>query len=232
MDEITFQKSYELTRGDINLAINSFYSWLEINNVAASNKHIYRAINETSIFWNMNLYGLQSTLFIALGRIFDDGRDSHSIHKYLASCITNCRHFSYESLRERKKEVFKSDIEGLNKYMERTFQPEVSDFRELKRELSKHRRRFNEIYKDIRDYVFAHNIANSPGESENLFSRTLISDIEEMLAFLYDLIEVTWELFNNGKKPVLGRKDYDYKDRITDDVRKSLNMLVSSGIQA
>lgn len=169
---------------------------------------------------------------MALGRIFDDGRDSHSIHKFLAACISRHQDFSFESLKERKRKIFKNEEGQLEEYMKETYQPEVRDFRELKREVKAHRRNFDEIYKDIRDYVFAHNIANAPGASAELFGNTKISDIEEMLAFLYDLQEVIWELYHNGIKPELGVKDYDYKKRISADVKQAMGMLVTDESKA
>ncbi len=232
MDEIEIRRVFKLTRDEINLAIVSFYTWLEINNYARANKEVYRSMNKTPSFWNINLYGLQSSFFMALGRIFDDGRDSHSIHKFLAACISRHQDFSFESLKERKRKIFKNEERELDEYMKETYQPEVGDFRKLKREVNAHRRNFDEIYKDIRDYVFAHNIANAPRASAELFGNTKISDIEEILAFLYDLQEVISELYHNGIKPELGVKDYDYKKRISVDVKQAMGMLVTDESKA
>jgi hypothetical protein len=58
-DETEFWKGFELTRDEINRAIHSFYTWLEINNYASENKEIYKGMNKNSSFWNITLYGLQ-----------------------------------------------------------------------------------------------------------------------------------------------------------------------------
>ena len=54
MDEKEFWKGYELTRQEIDIAIECFYTWLEINNSASANKEIFKALNKQPTFWNMN----------------------------------------------------------------------------------------------------------------------------------------------------------------------------------
>ena len=97
MNEKIFGKNYELIRQEVEIAIECFYTWLEINNLASDNEGIYKTLNKNPTFWNINLYGLQCSFFIVLGRIFDDGYDAYSIHRFIKSCLANPQFFSKEA---------------------------------------------------------------------------------------------------------------------------------------
>ena len=225
MTDEEFWKGFELTRDEINVAIYSYYTWLEILNYAATNREILNSINRTPSFWNVTLHGLQESFFMALGRIFDDGKDCHSIHKFISSCISHPEHFLYDAL-EKRKQGGSEKPDWLDNYMRQTYQPTVSDFGKIKQAIVPHRKKFDYIYKDIRNYVFGHNIAHKLGTTSDLFKKTKIGDLEEILYFLYDLQSVIWELFYNGTKPDLGVRKYDYKDRISSEARQAMNALI------
>lgn len=231
MDEKDFWKGYELTRQEVKTAIECFYTWLEINNSASADKEIYEALNKNPTFWNINLYGLQSSFFIVLGRIFDDGKDAHSIHKFIASCLANPQFFSKEALAKRRQGGGEKP-EWLNGYIEKAYEPSIQDLRTLKKALSGYRKTFDDIYRDIRHYVFAHKIAKEAEILSELFGRTKIGDIENMLYFLYDLLEVIWQLYHNGRKQTLGERKYDYKARISSTVQSVLNGVLNENIMA
>lgn len=221
MTEIEYWKDYELTRGEVNTAIECFYTYIEIHNYAAEDKNIFRRLNEDATFWNIQLYSLQASFFIALGRIFDNGPDTHSIHKLLAATVAHPEYFSKDSLAIRKSEG-KQRPAWLDDYLMDVFEPQASDLRALKKALSPHRAKFKSVYGDIRDYVFAHKILKDKEKVSELFGKTQIKDIDEMLYFFYDLIEVIFQLFHNGRKPELGIGKYDYKERIKNTTRSAM----------
>jgi len=231
LDEKEFWKDYELTRQEVEIAIECFYTWLEINKLASANEKTYKALNKNPTFWNISLYGLQCSFFIVLGRIFDDGHDAHSIHKLITSCLANPQFFSKEALAKRKQEDRKKP-EWLDEYIENAHEPSMEELRNLNRALSHHRKRFDEIYRNIRNYVFAHRVAKKAEIVSELFGKTKIGDIENILYFLYDLLEVIWQLYHNGRAPVLGVGEYDYKVRISGIVRSVLSVLPNKNTNA
>jgi len=231
MDEKEFWKGYELIRQEVEIAIECFYTWLEINKLASANEEIYKALNKSPTFWNINLYGLQCSFFIVLGRIFDDGHDAHSIHKFIASCLANPQFFSKEALAKRKQGGGQKP-EWLDEYIEKAHEPSKQELRNLKSALSNQRKKFDETYKNIRNYIFAHRVAKEAETVSELFGKTKISDIEDMLYFLYDLLEVIWQLYHNGRAPVLGEGKYDYKVRISDTVRSVLSVALNKNTNA
>ncbi len=221
MTEIEYWKDYELTRDEVNTAIECFYTYIEIHNYAAEDKNVIRSLNEDATFWNIQLYSLQASFFIALGRIFDDGPETHSIHKLLAATVAHPDFFSKNSLAIRKSEG-KERPSWLDEYLMHVFEPQTSDLRAFKKALSPHRAKFKSVYGDIRDYVFAHKILKDKNKVSELFGRTQIKEIDEMLYFFYDLIEVLFQLFYNGRKPELGVGKYDYKERIKNTTRSAM----------
>lgn len=224
MTDEEFWKGFELTRNEIDIAIYSYYTWLEIQNYAATNEEVRNSMNKTPMFWNITLYGLQESFFMALGRVFDDGKDCHSIHKFINSCISHSEHFSYEAL-EKRKQGSSEKPDWLDNYMSETYQPEVVDFLKIKPAIALHRKKFG-VYKHIRNNVFGHAIANKLGNTSDLFAETKIGDIEEILYFLRDLQSAIRELFDNGTKPDLGSGKYNYKDRISSEARQAMDALI------
>jgi len=230
LDEAEFRKDFELISDEINGAIQSFYTLLEINNYRSANKEICRVMNKNPSFWNITLYGLQVSFFMSLGRIFDTaGPDCHTIDKFIASCITHPEHFQYEALKKRKQS--QNDSENwLDDFMKETYQPTVSDFEAIEKAISVHRTKFNQTYKKIRHYVFAHNIPNKPNSSSaELFAKTNKADIEEMLSFLHNLQNVIWKLFYDGIEPNFGDiKYFINRDEILNDVKQVMDALLDS----
>ncbi len=223
--EVDYVRELDLIRNEINTAIECFYTYLEIHRYAAEERLIHSAINTQAAFWNITLYSLQATFFLTLGRIFDDGRDSHSIHKLLVSTVAHPEFFSKEALSARRR-FNEGNLEWLDEYVAQAFEPSITDLRELKKTVSGHRSKYDSIYSDIRNFVFAHKITADPAEVEGLFSKAVISDADQMLYGLFDVVSEVQQMLQNGRCPQLGIKKYDYQARIRAGVRETMNMLL------
>jgi hypothetical protein len=224
MTESEYWRDYELIRDEVNIAIESFYTYLEVHRCAAEDENVYLAFNENPTFWAMQRYSLQTTFFIALGRIFDHGKDSHSIHKLLTSTINHQDYFSKAALAKRKTNG-ESIPDWLDDYLVDVFVPSSEDLKELKRSLKTHTKKFESTYRDIRNNVFAHRILKEQEHVSDLFENTQIKEIDEILYFLYDLLIALRELFQNGTRPELGISNYDYKDRVKKTTRAVLGSI-------
>ena len=213
MEEPEFWNDFELIRNDVDKAIEAFYTYISMHNVASENLEIHRAMNRNSTFWSINLYALQTTFFITMGRIFDDGKDAHSVHKLISGALAHPEFFSKKALSNRK-------IKGqekppwLEKYIENAFEPGVSDLRNIKKLIKPFRKLFDNSYKDIRNSVFAHTLIKESESVSKLFGKTKISDIEDILYTLHDMLQAMWELYNNGRQLEFGKNSKNYKNRI------------------
>ena len=68
-----------------------------------------------------------------------------------------------------------------------------------------HRRRqiYEARYRDLRRKVFAHKELTSEADVAALFAKTNIRELQRMLVFLGSLHDALWQLFFNGRKPIL-----------------------------
>jgi hypothetical protein len=69
--------------------------------------------------------------------------------------------------------------------------------------VSKHRKTYLAKYRDLRHKVFAHKEITDATQISALFARTNIREMQRMLLFCLSLYDALWQLFVNGKKPVL-----------------------------
>jgi hypothetical protein len=66
-------------------------------------------------------------------------------------------------------------------------------------------------YRDLRHKLFAHKEVADRAEIDALFAKTNIRELQRMFAFLSSLHEALWQLFFNGRKPVLRPQRYSVK---------------------
>jgi hypothetical protein len=86
--EAEYERELNEVRREVLLAIQAFYTYLEIHKFAGG-KENYQKINQDGFFWEIQLYGLQSTVFVTLGRMFDNTKGTLSVEKFLISTAKN-----------------------------------------------------------------------------------------------------------------------------------------------
>ena len=166
--------------------------------------------------------------FIALGRVFDKDRDAHSVRKFIDATKTYKGFFSTSVLEARKIPPGQARPEWLDEFMRDTHEPSVEDLEALSEALKPHEERYRSVYAPIRHQVFAHTGIKDDDDVSDLFSRTLIGDVDDTLYFLRDLLETIWQLGHNGIKPVLGIRPRDFdgaRGRYKEAVRRVLDGL-------
>jgi hypothetical protein len=87
LTEDEYWRIFHLIRGDVEAAIKSNHAYLTINNLVVAEREIYDKVNRFPDFWALNAYALQTTFFIAFGRIFDTRPDSVSIQRLVDATI-------------------------------------------------------------------------------------------------------------------------------------------------
>lgn len=200
-----------------------------IINRAASDDKLLSALNETPLSWIFTRHSLQVTLFITLGRIFDTNDDAFSIDDLLKCCIEEIDIFSIENLHTRKMSGQNgNEPEWLPMYIENAYEPVEEDFKQLRSEVAKRRRVFEAIYRPIRHKLMAHKDKEYIDKADELWNKTNIQELEEIVWFLNDLQETLFDAFQNGKKPILeGREpNLEFYERdfgkLLDNVKNSL----------
>jgi hypothetical protein len=100
--ENAFQKQLEWLLEETRAAMAVYDTYEELHKLAVERKDLEAAMMADHSFWQVQLGALQNALFVILGRIFDRGRDSHSILKVLDAAEEHIGFFSHEALARRK----------------------------------------------------------------------------------------------------------------------------------
>jgi hypothetical protein len=131
---------------------------------------------------------LQTTWFIALGRIFDRSSGAYSINDFLATTVAYKGLFSKRALADRKRKAAGGEPPWLDDYLKTAWEPSTADLEGIAAAIKPAEAKYAKRYKAIRDKVFAHR--ESSKLAATLFEHTLVSDIEDILFTLNETMKV------------------------------------------
>ena len=242
-EESKFKHEIEVFRTEVDSCIQFFYTYLAINSVLSKNKQALKIVNRTPLFWNTNRGALKTSFFIALGRIFDQ-KSEHNVDRLLLVAQKHLDIFSAEALEVRKREGSANADEWISGYMKDIYIPTADDFKRLRRYVGKYRKIYEKTCRDIRHKIYAHKELSNQDDVHKLFARTNIREIQKLLTSLNRLHEALWQLFHNGRKPILRPMKYsvssmmknvqapewqsrDVQEEVVRDVRKFFDILSS-----
>ncbi|MCX5855125.1 MAG: hypothetical protein NTZ24_11280 [Deltaproteobacteria bacterium] len=208
--EDVFANELEVFRTEAESGIQFFYSYLTVHAVAGENKDVHRLLNQAPLFWNTALGALQTSAFIALGRVFDQ-KSKHNIDLLLKIAQSNIFIFSKEALSGRKRRGSTNADQWIDEYLREVYVPNADDFRRLRRHVAKRRKIYEDKYRTLRHQVFAHKTISAKEDEQALFDKTNVREFQQLLIFLRRLHEALWQLYNNGRKPTLLPTRYSVK---------------------
>lgn len=164
---------------------------------------------------------------MALSRLFDQGRDSHTTERLLSHTVAHPGFFSREAFDARRMQEIPNGVrpDYLDEYVANIWVPSTKDLRDIARMLRPYRQKWGADYGAIRNNVFAHTIMTDRAGVAALFGQTLIADIEDIIYGLHDILRVIWELWHNGRHPNQRNTQYDYKEQIANETRQVLAAL-------
>ena len=228
LTEKEYWRDYDIIRNDVNAAMVSCYTHRRINDVFAADRAIADRVNRSAEFWRVTSFSLHTTLFIVLARIFDHDDDVHSVHHVLNATIAHPEFFNKQALRARKLSTLIGQPTPfwLDEYVQQAWEPSTRDLRALKKALAPHKTKFDSIYRPIRHQI-AHIIYKDQQTIADLYSKTLKTDIDEILCFLHSLIQAIWELAFNATPPETDCDKHGYARRV-DEIGKDTEQLLRS----
>ncbi len=190
-----------------NKALQFLYAWLAFHDTAARNKDVRRGVNETALLWNTHLAALQSSLFIVLGRLFDQDPRNHTLDRLIKEASQNPQIFSRQALAKRKKKD-NPKAAWIKSYVRKAYIPTSGDFKRLNDFVGRKRKIYKKSYEKIRHKIFSHS-ALSPGSKINdLFAKTNIGELEKLVLSIRELHSAMLQLYMNGRKPLIKRTAY------------------------
>jgi hypothetical protein len=226
MTESEYWQQLDLFATEVDNATAIYHTYEEINCVSLTDQDVRAALDKHALFWNVQMYSLQTSLMMVLCRIFDTDGDTHSVHKVINATIGSLNIFSKDSLEKRKmaQGVKGKDLEN---FMVGTWAPSrASDLRHLKKALVTHTTRYTNAYRPIRDKFIAHRVINNPDHVRDLFAKTDRTEIGETVDFLSELMMALQYLYLNGREPVLGGQHSGANNRkIRDGVKEVLDII-------
>lgn len=200
-DVAALRKELTVFQQEVDQCALFFYAGSTVQWISARNRAVLRALNETPTLWNTISDALQASTFLALGRIFDKDRDSHSVHRLLNLAEACSPAFSKAALEARKRAESSNADEWIDGYMRDAYVPVARDFSRLR----SHVARYDALYRDrvqpVRHKAYAHRDRNK--DLALLFQNARIRDVRRILDFLRKLYQALFDLFHNGRKPVL-----------------------------
>ena len=201
-DSEQFKSALEVFRGEVETAAQCFYSWLSIREVAKQNKSVFEFLNQNALFWNTVLGSLQTSAFIALGRVFNQS-PNHNLDRMFVIAKRHPTIFSKAELEKRKKNLSSNASEWIDEFLQDVYEPTARDFRRLRGHITKYRKIYATNYRDLRHKWFTHKEVAGGADLEALIGRTSVKEMQQLVVFLIKLHEALWQLLFNGRKPVL-----------------------------
>ena len=166
---------------------------------------------------------------MALGRVFDQ-KTPHNLDSLIRIAQNNLEIFSKEALGRRKQKLGANlSPPELDECLRSAYEPTPEDFRDLRKSVQKWRKIYESNYDDIRDKLFAHKEVSDRAETDALFAKTNIGELQSLFAFLLSLDEALLLLFVNGHKPDLSAPaGRTVKEIITQEAERFL--LAAAGV--
>lgn len=196
--ELRLRYTLEQVRVDSDACVQFLYAWVAFQAAASKSSQARQKINENALYWNTVLGALQTSLFIALGRLFDQDKKSHGLHKLLKIAIQQRQIFSRSALARRKTKE-SPGAAWIKAYAAAAHEPTLGDLQKLQRYVMTKRSLYARTYAPIRNKVFAHSGLGSLQKVDALFSRTNLGELQRLVLWLREVHDVLWQLYFNGR---------------------------------
>ena len=227
MTESEYIEAHSILTNEVESALEWLYIDLGISDFARDNPSVLVKMNAHAQFWNAITGSLQTSFMMALGRVLDRNRDSHSIHRLVKETVKHPEFFSRKALALRTCQVAPRDQKWLETYLNGTWQPAPADLTRLRDSIIPISDKYEACFAPLRNKVFAHRNLDKV-RIDSIVSKALTSDLEDILYFLHDLLACLFQLIYNGVEPRLGVRKYDYRERAQSAAKGALALLLEA----
>jgi hypothetical protein len=209
-----FERELEILRTEAEEAAQHLYAYLAIHATAAQHSEVANLLNTAALFWNTTLRALQTSAFIALGRAFDNDKDSHGVARLLRLAVDNPQIFTLDALAVRKQgnNPTRPDLSS-------AYAPVPADFEWLQQKIDEHKAIYDEKIKPLRNKIFAHKDIQSNAKIHELFARTNIREWQTVTLFLQSIYNALWQLYFNGMKLNLQEHSPSVEDMLSKPIQ-------------
>lgn len=209
MSSHDFANQLENFRQEAELIAQLVYGDFAVNQAALESETALAALNDTPRFWNLWSYATQIASYMAIGRVFDL-KAKYTLEALLDSFEKNLSEFQTPALRARK-DPLNLNPPWLDRYLAEAYYPTHADVQRLRKIASRRRQIYDRMIKPARHKYFAHREKHHEDEVRDLFGRGTIQELWLLATFLLQFHFALFQLFLNGRKPVLRRVPYSMR---------------------
>lgn len=213
--ESSFLRELNFFRNETESLVRYVYSHGALNDVILSNKSVRKAVNYNPSFWNSVLFSFTDAMFIALGRIFDEENKEgkkYTIHTLFRFIDNNKEIFSKETFSKRWEITHKNMLDYKDEYMLNVYEMKKEDWKKFKKLKSSLASDYKKFYRPIRDSI-AHRLLTDNAEIRLVMDAVPVRDMEKFCTKLRNLHEGLWQLYHNGRGPIVPLKTGRYSSK-------------------
>lgn len=204
----TFEQELKVFGNEMTSAQEFFFGFLALQLIPLVDPDVLIQLRKTSTFWIATRYALLLSALVALGRIFDQDRQSlHNIDKLLTAVESEIGTLSKFGL-EQRKIVLGMDPQQAASYVADKYDLTVEDVRDMRKAVGKWRKVYEARYRQVRHKIFAHKSLTRE-DADKLMAETSIDEVKKLLGFLQSLYTSLWQLQNNGIAPDITPATFD-----------------------
>jgi hypothetical protein len=200
--DYSFERQLKSLDHEANVIANFVYAEMAIQHAASRSKKLLHRLNETPAFWITCNAALQSAAYIAFGRVFDL-KSPYNLEALMVSMERDLTIFGRDALAVRKRGDSATDPEWLDGYLGTAYYPTKSDVTRLRKHIDTYRSIYDRAVMPARHQYIAHRQAHGHEKIQKLFAKGRVNELWRMSTFLLRLHSALWELFHNGRKPIL-----------------------------
>lgn len=208
--EKEFEDRLAMFLTEIDTVNQFFFSYMAIHGEFETIPLVTDMLRRYSLVFNTLTGSLQTSLFIAVGRIFDESAE-HSLQRLRGFASRNRWIFDKDRLRIRKEALGGRGKPWLDSFIDKAIVPDKVVFRELKKAVTQHETMYREKLEPIRNKWFAHREI-MPLEASYLWLRTSINEIETLMSFLTEYYRVLFRLYYDGSWGGITHDVYTYQE--------------------
>jgi len=218
---MVIRENLKLCREEVETALRVFYAYETMHRLMSEQRYV-DLVNKNIYFWKIHLSALQTKLFIALGRLYDDSGDAFSFQRFIKFCRDNILEFGKDGLEIRKIDGAATRPPWLDGYLAEAYYATTQDIDRLAKLAQPYNKKLKGVYQDIRSKVFAHAVHTFSETIASLFQNTNFSEIEDVLTALWSIYTQIWMLYENGHQPSFTIEGYPHKDEVVNSVKSVL----------
>ena len=215
------RETIEKLRKETETTLRVLYALRQFRQLLTREEDVAK-INENANFWMIYESSLRTNMFIGIRRLYESKPGTFNFQQFIDECIKNLVSFSPDALRQRKCEGSRNADEWIDDYMKNVYEPSADDFKALAKLVRENSKNMKGTYTQAANKIYAHAIHMDYALMAAISDKLNFDEIEKAITSIWHAYEQVWQMFENGRKPLLTIADYPYAQEVIDSVTKQV----------